>query len=517
LLSGSSSALNKHRNDLLRNCLAKSTLPPGLFTLSAPTGSGKTKSSLAFALNHAIHHSKRRIIYIVPYNTIIEQNAAVFEELLGTENVLCHYHDMQYDGEDEVSQKKRASIENWDYPIIVTSSVQFFESCFANNPSKCRKLHHISESILIFDEAQMIPLPHLIPCVRVIETLVTQYGCTAVLATATQSAIERYFNNLYPTEILKDLYEFHSHFHRCSIIIMDMPLTDNELTEQIASFKQVLCIVNTRQHAQALFKSIRNAEPEGVYHLSTTMYPAHRKSVLKEIRKRLASGSICHVVSTSLVEAGVDLDFETVYREQAGLDSIIQAAGRCNREGARKATDSIVYVFESSEFKPPRFIQSHIDAFQAAVRLHHDDIAGPEAIRAYFERLYYHIGDEHLDSKSIIPMFNTNVKSAAYRFTDAAQSFMMIDDTAQHTVYVLQSVPELEERLFSGERSRALMRALSPYNVSLFLQEISALLDIGAVEQLDVYNKTVWLLAGHYYDDHLGVLLTPESGKALYS
>jgi CRISPR-associated endonuclease/helicase Cas3 len=517
--AGEMNALNERRNGLLKNCLSAAAQSPGLFTLTAPTGSGKTESVLAFALEHAIRNNKRRIIYVVPYNTIAEQNAKVFEDLLGSENVLCHNHHIYYDGDDEASLNKRHSVENWDYPIIVTSNVQFFESLFANKPSKCRKLHNIAHSVLIFDEAQMIPVPYLIPCVRAIKTLVTQYGCSAVLATATQSALNKFFlehppeKPLTAIEIAENPVALYHALRRTEIHKVDEPLTDDALIERLLARNQVLCIVNTRHHAQELFGSLRHYTPEGAFHLSTTMYPAHRKRVLETIRQQIKRGMSCRVISTSLVEAGVDLDFETVFREQAGLDSIVQAAGRCNREGKRKPEDSIVYVFTSAGHRPPRMMEANISAYGQIAR-RYDDLAGLDAIKAYFEQLLYNIGEEQLDQKKILPMFINGAKSGmSFPFADAAKAFRLIDDSAQQTVYVLHEAPELQKRLCSGERTRELFRKLGSYAVSLFERDIRVLDEPDAIERLD---ESVYLLKEAYYNGQMGVTLSPEGGQALY-
>jgi len=507
--------LNKMRNNLLRNCLAAAAWPRGLFKLTAPTGSGKTIASLAFALNHAERNGQRRLIYVVPYNTIIEQNAAVFEELLGVENVLRHNSDAAYDGDDEESVNKRNSIENWDYPLIVTSSVQFFESLFANSPSKCRKLHNIAESVLIFDEAQMIPISYLSPCVRAIKTLVSQYGCSAVLATATQSPLDEFFKPLQALEIAENPKETCHVWRRATIKQLVEPLTDEALVDRLSAQERVLGIINTRRQAQVLFVRLHKLVPEGTFHLSTTMYPVHRKRVLDSIRKRLKNGLACRVVSTSLVEAGVDLDFETVYRERAGLDSIVQAAGRCNRENKRKPEAAFVYVFVSAEHKPPRMIRPNIDAFGQIARKY-DDLSELDAIEEYFLQLYYNIGKDRLDSKCILPLFNDGAKAASFRFADAAAAFKLIDDQAQQTVYVLPEAPDIEERVVAGERSRELFRALGGYGVSLFEQEISALEALGAVWRPDRSDKSILLLYKKYYDEQIGVTLSPGGGLALF-
>ena len=512
-----SSKINTKRTELLRNCLDAAVQKPGLFTLTAPTGSGKTVSSLSFALKHANENGLRRIIYVVPYNTIIEQNAAVFEDILGVENVLRHNSEATYEddeNDDVVLQNKRHSTENWDYPFIITSNVQFFESLFASKPSKCRKLHNIAGSVIIFDEAQMIPVPYLRPCVKAIETLVTQYNCTAVLATATQSALDNYFVTLSPHEITEnpnDLYKFLS---RTQLVQLDEPLIDIELASRLLSHNQVMCIVNTRRHAQLLFETLRQSDSEGVFHLSTTMYPAHRRHVLDEIRGRLNDGLVCRVISTSLVEAGVDLDFACVYRAQAGLDSIIQAAGRCNREGNLTQEEANVYIFDSAEHKPPRAIQPNIDAYRQTAH-RHKDLSDLSAIRGYFEQLFYNKGDKLLDEKSILKSLEDGAKAAmSFPFKDLAAQFKMIDDSAQQTVYVLHEATELEFRLRQEERTRELFRAIGTYAVNLYEHDVRKLLELGAIERLD---ESVWLLSKSYYDEHMGAQLSPEGGQGMFA
>jgi len=517
------SELNQKRNQLLKNCLTAADLPSGLFTLTAPTGSGKTLASLAFALNHAMLHGKQRVIYVVPYNTIIEQNAGEFEKWLGVENVLSHNSDVQYDDEndDEIFINKRYSTENWDYPLIVTSNVQFFESLFSYKPSKCRKLHNIAESVLIFDEAQMIPVPYLLPCVRTIKTLVTQYGCSAVLATATQSALDKVFLKHPPkkpiliTEIAEKPNVMYNALRRAKIQQLDEPLNEDELIERLGVQERVLCVVNTRLRAQTLFVALRKAAPEGTFHLSTTMIPLHRKKTLDGIRERLKNGLSCRVVSTSLVEAGVDLDFDTVYRERAGLDSIVQAAGRCNREGKRDPETSVVYVFTFADDKPPRMIKPNIDAYGQITR-RFDDLAGLDAIHAYFTQLFYNLGDDHLDNKRIEQMFNDGARaSMSLPFVDAAEAFKLIDDSAQQTVYVLHEATDLEARLRAGERNRRLFRELGMYGVNLFEYDIQKLDELGAIERMNLDESVVLLLFERYYEEHFGVTLSPEGSQAL--
>ncbi len=342
--------MNKYRWEILSECLRCGEKTKGIYTLTVPTGGGKTVSSMAFALRHAVAHGMKHIIYVIPYTSIIEQNAAVFKEILGEDNVLEHHSGKLYELEDASSPAQyrlAMATENWDMPVIVTTAVQFFESFYSNRSSKCRKLHSLANSVIIFDEAQMLPTCHLQPCVGAIAELVRHFGATAVLCTATQPVLGDLFKQFGYVENIPELcpgtQALYEKFRRVSF--RDAGELSNEmLAEELENSRQVLCIVNSRRAAQEIYDMLPK---EGAYHLSTLMYPAHRQRVLNEIRQRLKEDAVCRVLSTSLIEAGVDVDFPTVYREMAGLDSILQAAGRCNREGRRSSVESIVAIFES--------------------------------------------------------------------------------------------------------------------------------------------------------------------------
>ncbi|MDR0897134.1 MAG: CRISPR-associated helicase Cas3' [Oscillospiraceae bacterium] len=518
--SGEQSTLNRYRHELLTNCLGMAARAPGLFTLTAPTGSGKTIASLSFALKHAKENGLRRVIYVVPYNTIIEQNAQVFEKMLGAEHVLQHHSGVTYDEDvDGLSpeaarehRRKRLAAENWDYPIVVTSNVQFFESLFAAKPSRCRKLHNIARSVIIFDEAQMLPLPYLLPCVQAIRELVAAYGCTAVLATATQSALDIYFTKLKMgiTEINAAPKAMYDALRRVTLRHLDEPLTDAELSALLLSNEQALCIVNTRRHAQVLYKLLHTQNPDGLFHLSTTMYPAHRARVLKQIRQRLKSGERCLVISTSLVEAGVDVDFPAVYRAEAGLDSIIQAAGRCNREGKLCPEAALVTIFRAAEHKPSRGAEQSAGVFREVARKY-DDLGSPEAVYAYFQRLFYARGDAALDQKQVMNALSN--KHMLFPFASVAKEFHLIEET-QQTVYQLAEAPELEARLRQGERTRGLFRALTPYAVSLYPNDLAEQRRMGLVTDLD---EEVRLFAPIDYDEALGIPLDPQGGQGHFA
>jgi CRISPR-associated endonuclease/helicase Cas3 len=505
--------IDEKRSELLSDCFVKAQSNPGLFTLTAPTGSGKTISSMAFALTHAVRNGQQRVIYAIPYNTIIEQNAHVFEDMFGAENVVQHHSGIEYENsEDSPEYRKLLATENWDGPIIVTSNVQFFESLLGSKTGKCRKLHNIANSVIVFDEAQMIPVSHLLPCIAIIKELVLHYHCTIVLATATQPSLNAYFEDLPQTkqitEIAHDpsgLYEF---FRRVSFESREEPIDEAVLAAELDTHDQVLCVVNTRKRAQSLCERLQG----DVFHLSTTMYPKHRSRVLDEIRRRLSSGERCRVVSTSLIEAGVDVDFPALYREKSGLDSIIQAAGRCNREGRQSREESKVVIFTFGD-EPPQFISLNTAAFEYAAS-RYEDIASLEAIEAYFEKLRYYIGREGLDKKATIGQFDNGYKTFSWPFKTAASEFKLIEDDSRSIIIpVAEEAKSLISRLRSGERSRALFRKLQQYSVSLYSNDMRRLEDYRAVEKLD---ESISVLSEPYYSERYGVTLSPRGGEGIY-
>lgn len=380
----SSSEINKIRTEILKKCLDKGGEKRGFFSLTVPTGGGKTISSLAFAIKHAIENGMDRIIYVIPYTSIIEQNVEVFRKIMGHENVLAHYGNAFIDmdkNQEQFYEKHKLSTENWDAPIIVTTNVQFFESLYSNKTSKCRKLHNIANSVIIFDEVQMIPLTYLMPCTRVIRSFVENYNASVVLCTATQPALEKWLEPFSVLEICENHEELFQILKRASIKKMGK-ISESELVEKMNVCEQVLTIVNTKKKAQEIYQELPE---EGRIHLSTNMLPLHRKHTIQRIRELLKEGKVCRVVATSLVEAGVDIDFPVVFRQEAGLDSIIQAAGRCNREGKRKKEESSVWVF-GTEDPVPNTIARNISMMKETMEKYeeYDDL---EAIHYYFESL----------------------------------------------------------------------------------------------------------------------------------
>ncbi len=512
--------LNRRREQILARCREAGLLSRGLYSLTVPTGGGKTLSSMAFALRHAAEHGLRRIIYVIPYTNIIEQTANVFRDIFGDAAILEHHSNAGYDDGDEDQRPDRLYMrhasENWDIPIVVTTSVQFFESLFSNRSSKCRRLHNIANSVLIFDEAQMLPMPYLLPCVRAIAELVKNCRCTAVLCSATQPALDRYFpSGMRPTEICPSHEALYAFFRRTRFVVEDKPFSIEALAEQLNHEHQALCIVNTRMRAQALFEELKG---EGCYHLSTLMYPAHRKRILAVIRERLKDKLPCKVVSTSLIEAGVDLDFPVLYRERAGLDSMIQAAGRCNREGKRPIGESLVHLFRFSEDGSARIPASLELPFRLADKLmeEYGDIGSPATIRAYFEQLYHHKGAS-LDQKDIVGRLEAGATSLSFPFASVAQEFCLIEQNTRQILIALSDEPDsvaIVEQLKEGFHSRELLRKAGQFGVNVYETAYLALLGAGVLDVLD--DELAILRDASLYDGQIG-LRTPDTGIGVWA
>ena len=504
--------LNRQRCKILEQCIQEGeTRAPGLFSLTVPTGGGKTVASLAFALTHAKQHGLKRVIYVIPYTSIIEQTAEVFREILGVENVLEHHSNVLYDLDREADPHTISlakATENWDIPVVVTTAVQFFESLYACRSSQCRKLHNIAGSVVIFDEAQMLPIPYLRPCVWAISQLVKRYGISAVLCTATQPALEPIFREFLPQVPVQELCPPDTcqwDLFRRVTFRQTGCLTWDELTAQLNAHDQVLCIVNTRKAAQEIYGQLDRA---GSFHLSTLMCPSHRKVQLREIRRRLKEGLPCRVVSTSLIEAGVDVDFPAVFREIAGLDSILQAAGRCNREGRRSAEESVVHIFKGEEKAPPLF-STAIGAGKAAMA-RYADIASPEAIHTYFSELLDLKGCDAQDKERILPL----IQSEFFPFRKVAERFHLIDSPTR-TVYIpWEEGANLVEQLRTGGGGRELFRKLGQYGVSVYEQHFAALEAAGDLEVLE--NGAAILRNPALYSDTTGLSLEADSGKGLF-
>lgn len=506
------SPLDRNRCAILRQCIDDAAQPRVIYTLTVPTGGGKTISSLAFALRHAVTHGLDRVIYVIPYTSIIEQNAAVFRKILGDRNVVEHHSGVQFDDAEETNPDnlfQRLAAENWDAPVIVTTAVQFFESLYANRSSQCRKLHNIANSVIIFDEAQMLPTCHLKPCVGVIANLVSHFRCTALLCTATQPVLSDLFHAFSPELVLRPL---------CSKALIDPQafrrvtyrnggiLSDEALAEALWSHAQVLCVVNTRRAAQILYDLL---PPEGRFHLSTLMYPAHRRAVLDTIRSRLEDGLPCRVISTSLIEAGVDVSFPAVFREIAGLDSIVQAAGRCNRAGKGAAEDHIVTYFRG-EHPVPLLQKLNIHAAQEALENGGapDD---PETITRYFSILRTLMCDQ-TDKQEVVKALREGLSGCLLPFETVAHRFHLIDQ-ASCTIYIpIGEGESLCQKLLDKTANREDYRRAGQFSVSVYEQHFRALAAAGDI--LPLSETEAVLTNPALYDPDMGLSLEADPGKA---
>ncbi|WP_034854007.1 CRISPR-associated endonuclease Cas3'' [Inquilinus limosus] len=452
--------LNALRATILDHAVSKAELTPGLFTLTVPTGGGKTLASLSFALEHAVRHGLRRVIYVIPYTSIIEQTAQVFRQALGGEEDILEHH-ASFDWErarrtpraddeapDALAKLQRAA-ENWDVPIVVTTAVQFFESLFADRPSRCRKLHNIAGSAVVLDEAQTMPVHLLRPCMAAIDELARHYGASIVLCTATQPAlrtVDGFENGGFAIddarELAPDPQALYRRLKRVAVERLPGPVDDAAIARRFAEQPQMLCIVNRRAHAQRLFAAIRDLP--GAVHLSTLMCPRHRRQVLAGLRDRLRQGQPVRLVATSLIEAGVDIDFPEVWRAAAGIDSIAQAAGRCAREGTLTDGEGRprlgrVVVFEPADVKPPHDLLLRWQAAQPALAKHADPL-GLDAVRDFFGELYWRKSDAALDaakvgaSPGILPAIRERAADWAFPFASIAQAFRLIDEAMEPVI-----------------------------------------------------------------------------------
>ncbi len=436
-LGGGNTTINALRTEILSHVRSKASEAPGMFTLTVPTGGGKTLASLGFALDHAKAHGHRRIIYAIPFTSIIDQTATIFRNVLGGgDDIVLEHHSAideeasRYRSDVPSRDKLKLAMEDWAAPVVVTTNVQFFESLFAARPSRARKLHNIARSVIILDEAQTIPRPLLMPCIRVLDELARNYGCTIVLCTATQPALDQAQLTgglpLHGRELAPDPLRLSKALRRADIRRAG-DMTNAELVGELRDQPQALVIVNSRKHAYELYMDAIAAGLDGVVHLSTRQCAADRRLILADVRERLKrDDQPCRVIATSLIEAGVDVDFPRVWRAEAGLDQIIQAAGRCNREGRRAREQSMVTVFSTPGYGTPPEIKGLVgDMVRTASAV--PDLMSLEAIERFFSEAYWRLGSDRLDAEKIVQMFGMGLRGPIFDFRDAAQKFRMIE------------------------------------------------------------------------------------------
>ena len=526
--------VNRRRGEVLAACRTKAALAPGFFSLNVPTGGGKTLSSLAFALEHIrIHaetHGLRRVVYAIPFTSIIEQTADVFREALGdlAGEVLEHHGNLEPDDPRRQTDRSRLAAENFDAPLVVTTNVQLFESLFASRTSRCRKLHRLAKSVIILDEAQTLPPRLLAPTLAALEELVRNYGSTVVLCTATQPAIERRDGFRIGIADVRPIIDEPTRLHRSlrrTTVEMIGQTPDDEIARRLKEQTQALCIVNSRRHAAAIFAALD--DPRAL-HLSASMCGAHRAKVVERIRKRLGQGSDtpCRVVSTQVIEAGVDVDFPTVYRAVAGLDSIAQAAGRCNREGMLGVEEGeprlgrvVVFEYDTKAYPTDSMITRSAGCFREVAPDHADDLLAPDAIEAYFRLHYWGQGgddgrgwDRGVDGQSVMDCFGLDGKvglhaqfrtaAAAYRLIDDAQVPILVPfgERGRSLIAQLEAMPDQPEPRLLREFDRAAQR----YVVGVFERGLTTLLQNGVL--LERHGR-FYLGNPKAYDKRLGLRL----------
>ena len=480
----------------------------GFYSLTVPTGGGKTLSSLVWAIRHALHNGQKRIIIAIPYTSIIVQTASILRKIFGEDNVLEHHNnvDPELIKDETLRERMKLATENWDYPIIVTTNVQLFESMFSNKPSKCRKLHNISNSVIILDEVQTIPVDYLQPIVDSLKTYGKLFNLSVLFTTASQPVLSGLIEGCNPkasfsgidkvTEIVPPELELHKKLRRVDLEFDNNGKSYDEVAGMLCRHKRVLCIVNTRKDAKELYERLPQ---EGItLHLSKMMCPDHIRETIEKIKDALKDdrNEIIRVISTQLIEAGVDIDFPVVFRQEAGLDSILQAAGRCNREGKKDKCTTYVFSLSKEHPLPKGDMQS---ANNARLSLSGNlDWFAPDTMDSYFHQLYCR--RDTFDKKDIKHyLYNASELS----FATAAKEFKLIDDTGKSVIICWKDSMDLVRRLLQNGPSYLLMKNLSKYSVNVNKTDFDTLIKSGIVtEPMEgIY------VAEHkeQYDEHIGL------------
>ena len=516
-------ALNEKRCEILHTCMRKGEGKQGLYSLTVPTGGGKTISSMAFAMKQAMKWHKERIIYVIPYLSIIEQTADVFRALLGNHAVLESHSQVDYDslpeeGSEEagrVAESMKLAAENWDAPVVITTNEQFFESLYANKTSRCRKLHNIANSVIILDEAQMMPVDFLKPCLHVLEQLVHYYGCTVVLCSATQPELGRYLQKnpiqKNPIEIMENVGELFQFFKRVTFDI-DGETDYAEIAKKLDECEQVLCIASTKKEAE---KIVELLDGEAMY-LSTNLCPAHRREIIREMKTRLRDGNPCRVVSTSIISVGVDIDFPVVYLQYTGLDSLIQGAGRCNREGRQSLQKSRAHIFWTKESKKSLFMRKEKQVTDMIRKKYNaEEMTEPSAIRTYFEN-WYQSNEGNLDYREIEKL------AQSLSFAEIGKRFHLIQDSTKSVFIPFdEKARNIKEQLMMGNRSRQLIRAAGAYMINVRYSKAQGqsdfmkLLTQGQIEMFPGDENLAYLVNMEDYDAELGLKIKSEDGVGI--
>jgi CRISPR-associated helicase Cas3/CRISPR-associated endonuclease Cas3-HD len=537
-----SAEMQQLRQDLWTACIDAGSNPTGIYTLTAPTGAGKTLSMLGFALRHAMQNRLRRVVIVIPFLSIIDQTAkilqAMFEPHFGPHYVLQH-HSMAgtREGEEEAGatppneRRRRQLTENWDAPIIVTTSVQALESLFANRPSACRKLHRLANSVILFDEVQTLPIHLAIPTLKTLSRLADpRYGSTVVFATATQPAFEHLHDLIadkegdtpvnsgwQPAEIAPPNLNLFQRSVRASVdwTAAQTPASWIDIAERIRGYEQVLCIVNLRRHARELVQALQESPFGDVRHLSTMMCPAHRLNMLEEVKARLKNGQPCRLVSTSCVEAGVDISFPLVMRAFADLTSIAQAAGRCNRHGEGPPGQVKVFCPNDEQLYPSNAYGQAASIAETMLRQnpHGLDINDPELFREFYWRLYDIAKPEDMRAE-------LHKAIGLQNYIDVAKQYRLIPESGASILVPYAPMIAEYERLAEEARAKGITRDWArrarPLTVSVFLKRDDPFhirLEPIKLAGIGTQGESDWFIHMHpsEYDDLLGLTPPPSS------
>ncbi len=511
------SNLNTIRAEVYQDCLNAANLPPGFFRLAVPTGGGKTLSSLAFALQHALKYDLERIIYAIPYTSIIDQTAQVFRKVLGDVQAFIEHHsDIElHDPENPTPTEiqRRLAAENWDASLIVTTTVQLFESLLGRGTGKCRKLHNIARSVIVLDEVQMLPVHFLTPILDVLRQLVTHYGVTVVLCTATQPdfAPRQGFEGLDNIREIIPLAVQEKHFTALRRIEYQLPAADESWTwEQVATRvqaeQQILVIVNTRRDATELMHILAPVDTLGeeddpaLFHLSARLCGMHRRAVLEEVRRRLLEDEPCRLIATQVIEAGVDVDFPLVMRAVGPLDRIVQAAGRANREGKMPQPGTVIVFFPADGRMPKDSYLVGADITKRLLKKASADLHDPGLYQEYFRQYY---GYPYLD------YYDIQETRKRFEYPLVAEKFRMIEDDSTAVIVKYPSfqsedehpVKELFDKIQRSSQ-REYLRALQPYTVNLLSYEFKKAEKQGLVQGV---VPGIWEWLGHYDNGSDGI------------
>lgn len=510
--SSEKTELNELRSSIQNRCKECANKTPGFYSLTVPTGGGKTLSSLVWAMNHAVEYGKDRIIIAIPYTSIIVQTASILRKIFGAENVLEHHSVFDAEvalsefceGMDEMKLRQRLATENWDYPIVVTTNVQLFQSMFSNKPSSCRKLHNICNSVLILDEVQMLPMEHLQPIVDGLSAYQRLFNTSVLFTTASQPVLSGEHRGCNPMvklkglsfmkEIIPDEMCLHDKLRRVNLHFDKQPVDYDTLAEKLLQYDKVLCIVNTRKDAQEVYS--RLSKEGNVYHLSRMMCSAHIQKVIAEIKNALKNPEVktIRVVATQLIEAGVDIDFPIVYRQEAGLDSVLQAAGRCNREGKLGISDA--YVFSFNHPLPPGTLLKGSNTLKNMIEV--SDWFAPETMEDYFIRLYRN--SDTFDKAEVEKRMNPG----ELYFETISKEFRLIDDKGINVVVNYEHGMELVHEIKDKGISYDLMKRLSKYMVNLRERDFKKLIK---ERLLDEVIEGIYVLSDReQYDVNTGLV-----------